>query len=273
MKKITLLAVCFLCFTGSVNAQLFKKLGKKIEKAAEKTVERKVEQKTRKETEKAFDSTFNKKSERKRTRGLAGLSAIEPAESYAFNYRVEMQITSKKEVMNVDYFLPDTGNYLCALIKDKKIKEPFLTVFDIEREAMFNYMENDGQKMKMGVEFKTDGATDDAINEGSISITATGNSKLILGYNCEEYKMIGEEMTATIWVTKEVDIRFPSTFYKMKQNKNTNQTWMKDLDGWAMEMVMIDTSRRKPQTITMYCMSINESNLIINSNEYQNIGY
>ena len=139
---------------------------------------------------------------------------------------------------------------------------------------MFTYMDNNGEKVKVGMSFDTESAIDDAMNEASVEINATGNTKKILGYNCQEYKMTGEDMTATIWVTKEVDIRFPSSFYNIKQNKKSNnQLWMKDLDGWAMEMVMIDTSKKKPQTITMNCLSIDESSLKIDSNDYQNMGY
>ncbi len=114
--------------------------------------------------------------------------------------------------------------------------------------------------------------TEEATEENPFEIQATGNTKKILGYNCQEYKMTEEDITSTIWVTQEVDIRFPSDFYSIKQNKSNQQTWMKDLDGWAMEMEMIDHSKKKAQTIIMNCLSIEASNLKINSNAYQNMG-
>ncbi|MCH3885780.1 hypothetical protein [Tenacibaculum aquimarinum] len=76
MKKSTLIIALFLCFSGTTNAQFFKKLGKKVQKAAEKVVERKVEQKTTKETEKAFDSTFNNTKKKKRRKKLAFLASL-----------------------------------------------------------------------------------------------------------------------------------------------------------------------------------------------------
>ncbi|MFK7771807.1 MAG: DUF4412 domain-containing protein [Saprospiraceae bacterium] len=269
MKKITLLTALILCFGGSADGQFLKKLRKKIRTASEKTVERKAEQKASKETEKVFDATFDKKTKDKKKKGIPGLSTVEPAGNYAFIHKVEMQIKSGKDVMNADYYLPDSKDFLGVQIKDKKVKEGSFTVFDVEREAMFNYMESDGKKMKMGVDFKMD----DESNEATFDIVATGNTKTILGYKCQEYKMTGEDMTATIWITKEVDIRFPSKFYSVKQNKNNNQKWMNELDGWAMEMTMIDTSKRKSKTIIMSCLSIEKSNFKINSKEYQNIGY
>ncbi|PHR69744.1 MAG: hypothetical protein COA67_10110 [Lutibacter sp.] len=270
MKKITLLTVFLLCFTGTSNAQLFKKIGKKIENAAEKTLERKVEQKATKETEKAFDSTFNKKRGNKTKTSLPGFSKVEPAEGYTFKHKVEMQMKTGKDLMNLNYYLPSSGDYFGMAVKDEKIKGDFMMVYDINREAMFTFMESGGHKMKMGISFKTDDIdTEDLVYE----IRATGNTKTILGYNCKEYKMNGKDMTATIWVTKEVDIRFPSTLYSTDKNKNNNQEWMKDLDGWAMEMIMINTAEKKPQTITMNCLSINKSSLEINSSDYQSMGY
>lgn len=271
MKKTTLSIALVLCFTGSINAQFFKKLKKKAEQAAERAVERKVEQKTTKETNKVFDSTFNKKRDTKSSgMSIPGLSKVDPAESYAFNHKVEMEMKNGKDLMNIDYYLPESSDFFGMAIKNREVQDDFLMVYDVGREAMFTYMENSGQKMKMGVSFNT---VDTGIEQAEFEIKATGNTKVILGYNCNEYKMTGEDVTATVWVTKEVDIRFPSKLYSGKKNKNDNQAWMKDLDGWAMEMEMIDTSRRRPHTIIMKCLSINASSFKINSNDYQNMGY
>jgi len=270
MKKVIFLIVFILAFTGSTDAQrLLKKLGKKVERAAEKVLERKVEEKTTEVTEEAVDSILNKKEQDQPTIARSGLSKATPADSYVFNHKVEMRIKSGKDVMDIDYFLPNSGNFLCSQIKDEKIKDDFFTVLDAEREAMFTYMESGGKKMKMAVDFKVDETEDDA----PITITATGNTKKILGYNCKEYKMTGEDMTATIWVTKDVDIRFPSLFYNIKQKKSSSQEWMNDVDGWAMEMVMIDTSKKKPITIIMNCLSIEKSNFKIDSSDYQSLAY
>jgi len=148
-----------------------------------------------------------------------------------------------------------------------------MTVYDVDKETMFTFMENNGVKQRMGIALPTASAADAALNESSVKITATGNTKSILGYTCQEYKMTGDEMNATIWVTKDANLRFPSDYYKIEQQNNANQTWMKDIDGWLMEMEMIDSSKRKPQTIIMKCLSINDSSLQIKSDDYQSFGY
>lgn len=278
MKKSTFILLLLLCFALPTNAQFFKKLGKSVEKAAEKAIEKKAEQKTTKETEKAFDSTFNKKrktnkkinNKSKGGSSIPGLSKATSAETYTFNHKAVMQVINGKEVMDVDYFLPKSGSYFGMAIKDKRMEGDFMMVYDIEQEAMFTFMNNGGQKIKMAVAINLDESSEEV---PEYDIKATGNTKKILGYNCQEYKMTGKNITATIWVTKEVDIRFPNTFHNTKKNKGNNQEWMKDLDGWAMEMTMIDTSQKKPQTITMKCLSIEKSTLQINSNDYKSLGY
>jgi len=272
MNKITFFIFLTLT-TQSAQAQFFKKLSKTAERAAERVLERKVERKATQETERVLDSTFFQESKTESRRTMPGLSSIPPAENYNFNHHAEMELTSGKDLMNIDYYLPETGNFLALLIKDKKIKDEFITVYDVDRETMYSFMENDGVKQKMGVAFQTTGDSENSSSETDIQITATGNSKIILGYNCQEYKMTGKDLTGTVWVTTEVSLRFPSTFYKVKQNKNNTQAWMKDIDGWAMEMTMVDSSRRKPQTIILKCLSISESNLEINTKAYLSLGF
>jgi len=271
MKKIILTTILLFAFALPTQAQFFKKIAKKAEKAAEKAIERKVEQKSKHETEKAFDSTFNKKrKKRKKNQRLSGLSKVEPATSYLFNHLVKMQMETNKEVMDIDYYLPNSSEYFGMAIKDKRIEGDFKMVYDIHRKAMFTYMVNGGQKMRMGVSFQTD---ENDIETPEFIIKTTGNTKTILGYNCKEYNVTGKDMTANIWVTRDIDIRFPSTLYTSNKNKSNTQEWLKEFDGWAMEMTMINTSERKPHTIIMKCLSIVASDFKINSNEYQNLGY
>ncbi len=270
MKNSYFIIVVLLSFTGTANAQVFKKLGNKITRAAEKAVERKAVQKTTRETEDAFDAAFNKEGKNKGNRsGAFGLTSAEPEKTYAFNFKASMKMTSGKDVMNLDYYLPKSGNFFGTKIKDGKIRDDFFTVFDADKEAMFTYMKNEGKKIRTGVDFKTDNTADDT---DIVTIQATGNTKTILGYSCEEYAMKGKDMTGIIWVTREVDIRFPSNLYLTQQRRNNNQEWMKNVDGWAMEMEMTDSSKRKPQIISMKCLSIEPSDFKINSSNYQPLG-
>lgn len=301
MKKLVIITLLIFGFSGTANAQFFEKLANRIEKAAERTIVRKSEQKTTRETGKVFDKTFNKnkkKKKRKRKKSptkrrqneqqvdnkrqegndidnktsmpsVFGFSSADPAASYTFSYKAEMQIESGKDVMYVDYHIPESGSYLGTKYKDLRIKGKFFSVFDIQKNAVFSFIEDNGQKTQMGMAFNIK----DTNENPNISIKATGKTKNILGYNCQEYIMTSEEINASVWVTKEVSIRFPNSLYKVKQNKGNNQEWLKNIDGWAMEMVMTDTSKRKENTIKIKCLSIGKSDLTIQTSDYSKPGY
>ena len=273
MKKGILFLLLIVCCTVNSKAQFLERLSKKAMRAAERTVERKVEQKAAKETGKAFDSAFEqraKENTKAGTKGMSsmGMSKVQPAETYRFDHKVVMQIKSNKDVMDIDYFLPDNKNYLGVLIKGKSMKENFYTVMDSDREAIYTFIDNEDQKMKMGINFPMEEAD---VKEAKFEILATGNTKTIYGYQCLEYKLTGEKVNGLMWVTKDVDIRFPN--YYQNTNKDFSQEWLKDLDGWAMKVEMVDETNRKPQTIIMECLSIDKTDLVIHTHDYKSIQY
>lgn len=158
MKKTILFILCMVCFSGFSHAQFLKKLANKIEKAAERTIERKVEQKTQRETEKAFDSTFNSKRNKKRknSKNKSLISNIEPAESYRFNHKVEMQIKMNKDIINLDYFLTQSDDFLGLQMNDENIQGNFMNVLDLQKDAMFTFMDTEGLKTKIAINLETD---------------------------------------------------------------------------------------------------------------------
>lgn len=267
----SILLVLTMCIATNANAQLLKKLGKKAEKAAEKTLEKKVEQKTERETDKAFDSTFNKKRSKKskKRNPVMATSSVSPASSYSFSHKYVMQIKDGRKTTDITYFLNKSGNYIGTSIPDQK--NSMLTVMDMSKETMFMFMENKGDKTMMSINFNLEQATNDAVNETNVSITPTGNSKKILNYTCKEYKVSGNDINGSVWVTQSAGISFSKAFYQTKSKKGLNQSWMAMLKGLTMEMNITDTSKRKPKTIVMTCIALERSNFTINTNNYKKL--
>lgn len=98
--------------------------------------------------------------------------------------------------------------------------------------------------------------TEQSMDETDISVTTTGNTKTILGYTCQEFKVTGKDMKGSIWITEEAGVTFAKSFYNVKTEKGNNQSWMKMLNGLSMEMDMLDTSKCKPKTIKMTCIAL-----------------
>ncbi|WGD35254.1 DUF4412 domain-containing protein [Olleya sp. YS] len=268
MKSIkTLLILLSLCFATQADAQIWKKLGKKVERAAEKTLEKKVEEKTERETEKAFDSTFNnsKKNKKANPFNVSG-SKAEPASSYTFSHKYVMKIESGKRAVNINYYLSDSQDYFGTSMPEQ---DQMISVMDFKRKSLFMFMNTNGSKMLMSTKLDFEDLTDDAIEETDVSVTATGKTKTILGYTCEEFKVVGKDMTGTVWIAPNAGVSFAKSFYNVKAKKGASQSWMKMLNGLTMEMDMVDTSKRKPQRIKMTCIALDKTTTTIQTNDYK----
>ncbi|MEQ3662979.1 MULTISPECIES: DUF4412 domain-containing protein [unclassified Olleya] len=275
LKPLLIILMC--CFATSSNAQIWKKLAKKAEKAAEKTLEKKVEQKTERETEKAFDSTFNNSSDPKTATSNnkspfgTSTSAETPANTYTFSHKYVMQIEDGKRTTNLAYYLTNAGNYFGTSIPDKTGKNDVISVMDIDKKSMYMFMDNKGDKTLMAMGLNFEDSTNDAINQSKISIIATGNTKTILGYTCEAFKVKGPDIEGTVWITQNAGISFVKSMYNLKSKKGNNQSWMKMIDGLTLEMDMVDTSKRKPKAIKMTCIALDKTTITIKSSDYKKL--
>ncbi|WP_452225315.1 DUF4412 domain-containing protein [Lacinutrix chionoecetis] len=275
MKTLkALLIIITICFSINTEAQIWKKLSKKAEKAVERSLEKKVEQKAERETDKAFDSTFNnsKKNEKKsknKNGSLFGMSNATPASSYNFSHKYVMQMDNGKKPVDMIYYLNRDSNYLGFEIPDTKNRT--LTVMDLQEEVMFMFMDNKGDKTLMSMNLKLDQLTEEAIEATEYSVTATGNTKTILGYACKEYDVKGKDLHGKVWVTENAGVSFSKTFYRTKQKKGMDQTWMAMVNGLPMEMRITDTSKRKPKTTTMTCTSLKAEAFTIDTKNYKKL--
>jgi len=275
MKTIKLIPIILsLLLSYNSEAQLLKKFKKKVSEAVERSIERKVEEKTEKETEKAFDSTFNNQSKTKKSKKNSPLltaSNVAPAASYNFSHKYVMQVKSNKKISTLNYYLTNSDDYIGSTIPNKKGKEDVITVMDISRKTMFMFMENKGDKSQMAMKLNLEEMTEDAIEETDVKITPTGKTKTILSYECQEYKVVGNDLNGSVWVAPNADISFAKSFYNIKAKKGIGQSWMKMINGLTMEMNMVDTSKRKPQNINMTCIALEKIKRNINTENYKKI--
>jgi hypothetical protein len=266
MKTIKILLLLLIsCTVTQGNAQFLKKLKKSAQEAAERTVERKVERKTEQETGKTFDSIFDNQG------GLFNGKKEAPAKTYAFTHAYEMDIIAEKDTTHVTYYLTNVDEFMGSAIQMNE-NEQMITVMDLLRKTAYNFMDFGENKsmMSFGLDFEkvVENQTDT-----NVLVEPTGNTKEILGYECEEYQVAGEDFEGTIWVTHEAEISFSDAFAlvkKQKKNKSYNQSWMSMVEGLTVEMNMIDTSKKKPKTMKMQCTSVDVTDYIIYTNDYEN---
>ncbi|RSK40260.1 DUF4412 domain-containing protein [Mangrovimonas spongiae] len=256
-------------FTGQ--AQFLERLADKAVNSAERTVERKVEQKSRKETEKAFDSTFNRKKTSKKSdkKSSSAQSNKSPRAVYQFTHKYVMQLQSGKYNTTINYYLSKGESYLGSTIESAST---MTTVMDFEKKTMFMYTEAGNSKMLMATSLNFNQILDKADSESDARIKKSGKTKTILGYPCEEYLITSSDMKGYVWVTQSADVSFPNEFYNISNKKQaTNQQWMTQVNGLVLDMQVTDTSKRKPETITMRCVALEEQDVTINSKEYKKL--
>ncbi|WP_417290151.1 DUF4412 domain-containing protein [Corallibacter sp.] len=266
MKSIIITALLFICSINISQAQFLERLADKATKAAERTVERKVEQKSQKETEKAFDSTFNKKRKSKKSKKQVSKSNKSPNDVYAFTHKYVMQMESDSYNTTLTYYLAKNENYFGSTIQSVST---MVNVMDLDKETLFMFSEAGGTKMLMATSLNINDLADENDDTNNTKIEKTGKTKQILGYSCQEYLITSDDVKANVWVTQNAGVSFPNGFYQVGNKQNTNQQWMSDVNGLVLEMHITDTSKRKPETMKMRCVSLEKEQFKINSSDYK----
>lgn len=266
-RKLVLLIMALIVCSGT-HAQFLKKLKKSAEEAAERAVTRKVEEKTEKETEKTFDTVFNN------NRKLFKNKKANVADSYSFTHQYTMEITSGKNVTDITYYLTNDEEYMGSSFSAGK-NEEFITVMDLQNSAIHSFMNFGDQKSMTSIKIDLDDIDEDEKKAPNFNIVATGQTKIILGYTCEEFQVTGSKLSGKAWVTKDAEISFQKAFSqlktkKMKLSKGMDQSWVSMVDGLALEMEMIDYSDKKPKPIKMMCTELKENAFSIETADYQN---
>ncbi|APQ17605.1 DUF4412 domain-containing protein [Maribacter hydrothermalis] len=268
MKTIKLIALLFVfSITTNANAQFFKKLTERAQEAAAQTVERKVAEKTERETEKSFDTVFNNKGR------LFKNKKAEKLELYSFSHEYVMEITSDNEITDITYYLTNEHEYMGSSFSMGKDQE-FITVMDLPNSSIHTFMDMDGQRTMNSIHIDLEDSSDLEMNKGDYSITPTGQTKKVLGYECEEFQVTGPQLSGSVWVTQEADISFQKAFTKLKTKriktkKGIDQSWVSMVDGLTLEMNMIDYSQKNAKPIKMICTQLIENEFSINTLDYE----
>jgi hypothetical protein len=219
-KSLTLFFVLIFAIAGVSEAQVGRLLRNKINQAINKDAESKIDSV-------AADQQEESQTEGRRGLGvglLGGKTDIPHAEEYDFTGRIYsvLETYNKKDVQKTDYYLffnkntPNAGMEMKIDNPDNK-EQAILTkfIFDTDNRCFMMLMDNDGAKTGI-ISTIPDDSTMNAQTQKrqqvpdreQASITKTGNTKIIAGYRCDEYKVVeeGEEGYANVWMTKDIKI-------------------------------------------------------------------
>jgi hypothetical protein len=223
--KITLLLTAFLIVaTGISNAQIGSMLKNKLNKALNKEVKTKADSSVNKNQD---NQQGDQQTEGRRGLGmgiLGGKTDIKHNDEYDFTGRIYMMMETydKKDVSKSDYYTYFNANTLNAGIEVKianpeKGEAPLPTQFIFDDDNRCFMMLMQGTDSKTGIistipddsTLKAQVKTQRAPEEKPATITKTGNTKMIAGYKCDEYKVVeeGKNGYTNVWMTKDVKIK------------------------------------------------------------------
>ncbi|WP_194974385.1 DUF4412 domain-containing protein [Aquiflexum lacus] len=291
-----LLLIIFLIISVDSHAQFAKQLKKAAERGVSRAIERKVESEMEKLAMRQLNKVFKDVYGTEDVERIPGMDIgkimesiqndVEVDESYDFTGYSILEITGIDEkgksidpVVLKSYLSENssiTGMEFSE--KDKNDTETYVMIFDFNRNISITLFENDGQKMRMAFGYDYAAMSQAVDKEGTIeegsdlnaSFKKTGNSKNIMGHDCEEYLIETDENITNYWVTKS-PITGQASFWgqnnpfltaRMKEHNpdlfdnlpsgNMMEAYMESKkDKSKMEMKVIDLKENQPKSFLM----------------------
>jgi hypothetical protein len=294
-KSIFLLILALSFFNVDAHSQLLKKLKRAASEGAsraiEKTVEREVEKATQRQLEKTFRSLYgdaifdadqdgNSNGESydfSKVMGSINMN-VDTESDYSFSGVAVMEIQNTNEKgreedpMKFNSFLSENPDYFGMEFEDqdtKKSEEKSVIIMDHKNKATIILVENEDEKSSMAFGMDWGGMMDsyeDMPENNTIGDTAfekTGNTKEILGYTCEEYKMNADDSEGIYWIST-TPIEGLEGFWSKnspfvtKKMKDENSAFYSSFpDGNILEMYFTD--KKEQITSEMKMVEINKN--------------
>jgi hypothetical protein len=214
----------------------------------------------------AASNKANEKAEKAGSNALEGMMGgmMEPAPTeseYSFTGFMIMEVTStdkkgkSEEPVRINYLLSKQPEFMGMDFQDpKKPENSTTTIMDTKNEAMVMLMSSDGQKSSFAIKMDYEKVQELVDEEAEVQLenpeyklTKTGNTKTILGYDCEEWMVVSEDGEGRYWIT-EKPIDGLSIFSPQSNPMVSNKTMERYTSmfsnapkGSFMEMIFTDT--------------------------------
>jgi len=242
---------------GALKKAINKQIGNKVDSAADKKAE---------ENRNASGGT------KETGRGLfGGKIDIKYNDVYKFTGRIHMQMETydKKDVAKSDFFIFFNSNTMNAGMELKPVVAegeqtiPSEFLFDNENRCFLMLMQSDGSKTGIISTLPSDSAMAEMTKNQKgpdpqkAVITKTGNSRMIAGYKCDEYKIVEPEKDgySNVWMTKDVKIKADKKYWG-KSGMPTYYNYP-GFEG-AMMLAMESFDKKNNPEMKMETIEINE---------------
>jgi hypothetical protein len=141
-------------------------------------------------------------------------TSVELPPAYSFNLIQKVEMTDNNDKSYVTLYYSDTGNVF-GMETHEKSDERQIVVLDLEKEAAIMYLiDKNGEKtgqvvpnfFKLASAFSQSAQTDLAESD-EMKIEATGKTRNVAGYICQEFKGESSEENITLYLTEDFPIQ------------------------------------------------------------------
>ena len=191
---------------------------------------------------------------------------------FSFNKAIRVEITDERgDKYPIEFLLGNYPDIWGMSVSPKEMQGQGSMLMVMTPKSSIGFMDVAGMKMKKATSLDQMGGQydmDDKIPDGSdFEYKKTGNTKIILGYTCQEYKVdydyTNSKGSVSFWVSKDFPIQnIELPMLGMKMNNPY-------LDGFILEL----NSTHQGKNTIIKVTDVVDKNVTINSNEYKKMGF
>jgi hypothetical protein len=226
---------------GAVRRAINRQIDHKVDSSIDKNAQDERDKKAKEESEQGKNENAESKDKSGSKRGLfGGKMDINYRDNYDFTGRIYMQMESheNKDVTKADYFtyFSTTAKNAGIEVMPTEVKNgekavPTIFLFDGDNRCFLMLMESGDSKTGIISTIPSDSAiaaqskkmkeptkeksTHDSEVPSKPTITKTGNSRIIAGFRCDEYKVASEDKEgyANVWMTKDIKLKADNRYW------------------------------------------------------------
>lgn len=192
--------------------------------------------------------------------------------TFSFSKNISVEVTTDSgEKQTIDFLIGSYPDIYGISVTAKEMQGQGKDIMVMTPKSSTAFMDVAGMKMKKTTSLDQIGdqlnVSDKLPEDGDFKYQKTGNTKTILGYNCEEYKVdykyVNDEGSASFWVSKDFPIQNKALPMLGMSLNNPN------FSGFVLEL----NSTHQGRTTTMKVTDISNINTTINTNEFRKMGF
>ncbi|KPQ13346.1 MAG: hypothetical protein HLUCCX10_13285 [Algoriphagus marincola HL-49] len=258
MKKSILILLTLVCSIPMAEAQFLKNLKKRVEERTKEVIEYKTADKAGQMTENAMEKILNPNLGGLMKDGGKGMSvdASELPDTYFFEYRYAMKMSTSAGEIQFDYFLNPNESYLGYKMD---MGMDLFSIIDEERKVIVNYI--DGNPIATSMDIAEDGESldyEDEIDYESFTLTELPNREF-LGYDCMGRQMENEQFKFIVYFATDMPANFDNVFKNTQSNLPPEFQRLVDENQGSlmmfMEMEDKENKGKKNGSATMECVA------------------